>query len=167
MTGLNFFTTDAKVVLTNKLTPSIQRTVSTIVFGDLDTPLLDGDGHVIRDGRVHDQLLFTIPEDLPDGIYSIQVQAQNNDPEVAPIGLYTSELEFLRILPSPTTTFQVLAEVLKCLSETSGIGSDEVALTFLTSLLIQNPNSPAKVDLMPLTRQEFRFDDVDSGEGSA
>lgn len=164
LTGYNFFSTDAKVILANKDQPNINRTVSTIVYGDLDTPLRDEQGNIIADERVHDQILFTIPEDLPDGIYSIRVQVNNTDINIAPIGLHTSDPEFLRILPSPTTTFQVLAERLHCFTNTSGPGSDEVALTFLTSLLVQNPNSPAKVDILPLTRQEFRFDEVDSGE---
>lgn len=163
--GLNFFTTDAKVIMASKAQPSLRRVISTIVYGDIDTPIRDEEGHRILDTRVKDKLLFAVPEDLPDGIYTIQVEVENKNPDVLlPVPkTYISDPEYLRILPPPTTNFQILAETLKCVEETDGGGSDEVALNFLTSIITRNPNTGA-IELSSLNTKEFRFEGVDTGE---
>ena len=161
--GANYFTTEAKVIMTNKDNPGITRELPTIVFGDVDTPVYDDQGNLIDDERVQDRLLFAIPEDLPDGIYSIVVEVENTNQQAGPVGVYTSLPEFLRVLPPPSTTYQILAESLICVENTSGPGSDEVALNFFTSLLVRNPDT-GNIDLTPLTSQEIRFGGLDADE---
>lgn len=166
--GLNFFTLDAKVAIASKAQPSLRRVVPTIVYGDLDTPLVDEQGQRILDTRVKDKLIFAVPEDLPDGIYTIQVEVENKNADVlGPVPkTYISSPEFLRILPPPDTNFQILAETLNCVEETDGPGSDEVALNFFTSLITLDPLT-GDIDLSTLTNREFRFNGVDSGEQRA
>lgn len=163
--GINFFTTDAKVIMASKTQPSLRRVIPTIVYGDIDTPIFDEQGKRITDTRVKDRLVFTVPQDLPDGIYTIQVEVVNNNADVlTPVPkTYTSSTEYLRILPPPTTNFQILAESLKCVEETSGPGSDEVALNFLTTLLTGSLIT-GTVEISDLSTREFRFEDFDSGE---
>lgn len=158
--GSNYFSTDAKVVITSKLQPSLRRVVPTIVFGDVDTPVRDEQGNLINDARVKDKIAFIIPEDLPDGIYMIQVEVQNTNPDAGPLRTYTSDEEFLRILPPPTTGYQILAESLICVEETDGPGPDEVGLNFFTSILTRNPDT-GDIDLSNLVHQEFRFENME------
>lgn len=166
--GLNFFTLDAKVIMASKAQPSLRRVIPTIVYGDTDTPIFDEQGQRILDTRVKDKLLFAVPEDLPDGIYTIQVEVENKNPDILPPvpKTYISSPEYLRILPRPETNFQILAETLKCVEETDGGGSDEVALNFFTSIITLNPLTGA-IDLSTLTNREFRFNGVDTGESRA
>lgn len=77
--GVNFSSVDTKVRLTEVAT-SATRDVDTRVCGDRETPLtelVDGTEVPILDCRVHDRLTFQLPEDLPPGLYDIQVLVSN------------------------------------------------------------------------------------------
>ncbi|AZN41536.1 hypothetical protein [Paenibacillus albus] len=104
--GANYYSTDAKVIIALKSNPAVSRVIPTIVFGDVDTPVHDEQGNLINFTKVKDKLLFSIPEDLNDGIYTIQVQVQNTNTQAGPIGIYTSDIEYLRILPPLILTFK-------------------------------------------------------------
>lgn len=162
LSGVNFMNLDIKVRLKAR-DGSGSAEVDAHVFGDLTTPLseqINGQTALIRDCRVKDQLSFVIPDDLPPGIYELQLAMPNTTglPIFGPTVL--SNVEFINIVPPATARFQIVAERLRARQETSpqSFGSDEVALTFLAAELLPDGSTGS---LQKLTK---RFSDVDSGE---
>ncbi len=161
LTGVNFYDVNAKVQLKAKAPGLFERVVDAHVCGDTKTPLtelVDGVVKTIIDSRVNDMLVFRIPEDLPDAIYSIRViVSHNNDTKE----FVRSNTEFIRILPSSSTTFQIASEHLKCVEETSpGFwGSDEVGINVI-AIPIDNKMKPLDSII-----SKFKFSDVDTGNG--
>ncbi|MGK9232080.1 hypothetical protein KXS07_13520 [Inquilinus limosus] len=162
LSGVNFINLDIKVRLKARVGAGSAE-VDAHVFGDLATPLnevVNGQTVLIRDCRVKDQLSFVVPDDLPPGIYELQLAMPNTTgfPIFGPTVL--SNTEFINIVPPATARFQIVAERLRARQETSpqSFGSDEVALTFLAAELLPDGSTGS---LQKLTK---RFGDVDSGE---
>lgn len=131
--GVNFFSVDATVRLTDKQTGTIVRDVETHVWGDIDTPVtetVNGASALVNDCRVHDRLTFQVPNDLPPGIYQIQVIM----PNITGISAFGDEIfsnsEYINVVPPPTARFQVVTDKIYARKETSPdwLGSDEVGL---------------------------------------
>ena len=131
--GVNFFSVDAQVRLTDKLTETIVRNADGYVWGDVETPPteeIDGETRLINDCRVHDRLTFRVPDDLPPGIYEIRVVVPNTT-GIAVFGdALESNVEFINVVPPPTARFQIVTETIYARKETSPdwLGSDEVGL---------------------------------------
>ena len=162
LTGVNFMSTDMRVRLTAKV-GSATAEVEAHVFGDLDTPLneeVNGVTRIIQDCRVKDRLTFVVPEDLPPGVYELQLNMANTTGIEVLGPTILSNTEYINILPPSTARFQIVAERLGARAETSpaSFGSDEVALTILTAELLPDGSTSS---IQTLKR---RFEDVDSGE---
>lgn len=162
LTGVNFMNVDMKVRLRQRA-GTAQVELDTHVFGDLETQLneeVNGVVSIIQDCRVKDRASFVVPDDLPPGIYELQLALPNTTgiPSLGPVIL--SNIEFINIVPPSTARFQIVAERLRAREETSpaSFGSDEVALTVLAAPLLPDGNTG------PIQRLDRRFDDVDSGE---
>ncbi len=133
------------------------REVDALVCGDLTTGLtetINGIERVIEDSRVKDQILFTIPSDLPTGFYSIRV--------IMPLdgeGIISQE-QFIRVVLPSTTTYQIATEELKAIKETSPawFGSDEVGIRVLTTAITLD-GELGEISTIP----PFKFDELDSG----
>lgn len=138
--GVNYFSVDTKVRLTDKETFTIVREVDAHVWGDADTPvteIVNGETVLINDCRVRDRLTFRVPEDLGPGIYHIQVFV----PNITGIPIFgdflNSDGEFIRVVPPVTARFQMVTERIIARQETSPtwLGSDEVGLHTLAFAL--------------------------------
>ena len=159
--GVNYFSVDAKVRLTDKQTGTIVREVDAHVFGDVDTPVtevVNGETKLINDCRVHDRISFQVPPDLGPGTYRVQVVV----PNITGIPVFGAELtsneEFIEVVPPPTARFQVVTERIIARKETSPdwLGSDEVGLhTLAFSLFADGTFSEA---------QEQKFKDIQDHE---
>ncbi|MDQ3756014.1 MAG: hypothetical protein M3371_14940 [Acidobacteriota bacterium] len=118
----------------------------------------------IRDCRVHDRLAFTVPEDLPPGIYTIQI-ALPNVSGIASFGdTILSNSEFLNVVPPSTARFQIASEKLRARQETAPafFGSDEVGIR-----VTAYPITATLTNLILGAEQRFdspQFGDVDSGD---
>ncbi|HEX9965425.1 MAG TPA: hypothetical protein VGB04_10640 [Allosphingosinicella sp.] len=164
--GINFFSVDSKVRLTDKDTRTITREVAAFVVGDISTPLheiVDGNTQFVADCRVADKLTFQVPADLPAGIYEIQVIVPNltGDPAFG-ISLL-SNVEYIHVQPAPNARFQMVVERILAVKETSPdwAGSDEVGLHTLACALDLDMN------LTPVTSVEFdSLDGVDFDSGT-
>jgi len=166
--GVNFMSLDAIVRLTAHEPGTATADVETQVFGDLDTPLtevVDGQTRFISDCRVHDRMTFVVPDDLPPGLYNLQILFPNTVgiPNLGdPIG---SAFQIIRVIPPSTARFQITLERMNCRKETSpaSLGSDEVGLSIVAAALLPDGNT----DVQPLKNSDgkdfLRFDDVDSG----
>ncbi len=166
--GLNFFNVETRIRLTAKSPGTTIREVPAHVCGDIDTPAVDpATGIVIADCRVHDVISFSLPADLPAGIYSVEVIVPNNT------GLpgfenefFVSPAQFIEVVTPVDATFQIATELLRAEKETAPafFGSDEVALRIEVI--------PLSADLTPGEIAEHKFPgeddpifgDVDSGE---
>lgn len=131
--GVNYFDVNAKVRLIDKDTNTISRDVEAFIFGDIDTPrdeIVNGETLLINDCRVHDKATFTVPNDLPPGIYQVQVVVPNsvNNPGFG--AEIVSNVEFINVLPPPTARYQIVVERIIARKETAPAswGSDEVGL---------------------------------------
>jgi hypothetical protein len=141
--GVNYFSTNATVQLRGRAPLTEQREVPTFVCGDQDTPvseIVDGQTVLINDCRVHDKLRFTVPMDLPPGIYEFNVKV----PHVTGIpslgSFLTSNIEYLRVNVPSSARFKIVSEKLHCKDETSPafLGNDEIGITFLTTGLFSD-----------------------------
>jgi hypothetical protein len=163
LSGVNYFSTDAKVRLTARAPGTATRDVDAHVFGDVDTPVtevVEGQTRLVNDCRVHDVISFQVPDDLPPAIYEMRVIVPNIT-GIAALGDHLeSNSEFINVTPSPTARFQIASELLICREETSPgwIGSDEVGLNIVAVALLPDLSTD-----VPQTNRA-RFDDVDSGE---
>ena len=166
--GVNFISLDAIVRLTAQEPGTATADVDPQVFGDLDTPVsevVDGETRFISDCRVHDRMTFVVPNDLPPGLYNLQILFPNTTgiPNLGdPIG---SAFQIIRVIPPSTARFQITLERMNCRKETSpaSLGSDEVGLSIVAAGLLPDGNT----DIQPLKNSNgkdfLRFDDVDSG----
>ena len=128
--GVNFISVDAKVRLTAKEPGTVTRDVDAHVFGDLDTPLteiVNGETRTINDCRVHDRITFAVPDDLPPGVYSVQIVMPNVSGIPGLGDPLLSNIEFIQVLPPFNARFQIASEKLVAHRETApaGWGSDE------------------------------------------
>jgi hypothetical protein len=127
---------------------------------------------VVVDSRAKDRLLFTVPTDLPSGIYMVNVVVPNTaNPAASPFSEYDTlaPRPFIRVIPPPTTTFQIASEQLVCVDETnpeSFLGVDEGASD---EVGIRITTIPVGRDLSigEMRVESFRFNDVDSGDTRA
>ncbi len=165
--GVNFISLDATVRLTPKGSGTGTREVEAHVFGDLTTPLnevVDGETRTIRDCRVRDRLTFRVPDDLPSGVYSVQI-AMPNETGIPTLGNpILSNEEFIRIAPPSTARFQIASEKLRARKETAPafFGSDEVRVRVSAF-----PITATLTRLLLGAEQRFdspEFTDVDSGD---
>ena len=166
--GMNFSSVNTKVRLTDVATFNIVREVDTQVCGDEETPrteIVNGTEVLITDCRVHDRLTFRLPDDLPIGIYDIQVLVPN-EAHVPGWGdiLFSDAVRAITVVPSTTARFQITSEKLICDDETSPafFGSDEVGIKFLGVALF--PDLTAGDPQVPNGGNPIRFGDVDSGD---
>jgi hypothetical protein len=161
--GVNYFSTNATVELRGRAPLTEQREVPTFVCGDQDTPIsetVNGETALINDCRVHDKLRFTVPIDLPPGIYEFDVKVPNVT-NIASLGPFlTSNIEYLRVNVPSTARFKIVSEKLHCKDETSPafFGNDEIGLTFLTTGL-RNDGSFCELQSVQALRK-----DMDSGD---
>jgi hypothetical protein len=153
--GINFFNIQTRVRLEAQPPGTAIREVEAHVFGDVTIP------PTIVDCTVQDILTFSVPEDLPVGIYGITVIVPNNT-GLPGFGeeLESSGLQFIKAIPPETATFQIASETLHAVKETAPafFGSDEVGISIVAI--------PVGPDLTPgdAIEHKFRFGDVDSGE---
>ncbi|WP_066636947.1 hypothetical protein [Desulfolucanica intricata] len=127
--GYNFVDVDAKVCITSTQGSNITRELEAFVYGDLNTPvteIVNGKEHVIADNRVQDIITFKVPDDLPEGIYSIEVVIENNTGVGSP-GRYISTEQFIQVLPS-TTVVQLTVEKIRCVKK----NFDQLKLQIIT-----------------------------------
>jgi len=166
--GVNFSSVNTKVRLTNVGDFTITRDVAAHVCGDQETPrteIVNGTEVLITDCRVHDRLTFRLPDDLPIGIYDLQVMVPN---EAAVPGwgdtLFSDGVRAITVVPSTTARFQITSEKLICDDETSPafFGSDEVGIKILGVALL--PDLTAGDPQTPNGGNPIRFGDVDSGD---
>jgi hypothetical protein len=141
--GVNYFSTSATVELRGRAPLTAQRAVPTFVCGDQNTPvseMVNGQTTLINDCRVHDRLRFTVPIDLPPGIYEFNVKVPNitGIPSLGPF--LVSNIEYLRVNVPSTARFKIVSEKLHCKDETSpaSFGADEIGITFLTTGLFSD-----------------------------
>jgi hypothetical protein len=165
--GVNFISVDATVRLTAQPPGTVTREVDAHVVGDIETPrteVVNGVSQLIRDCRVHDRLSFRVPDDLPPGIYAVQIVLPNVSgiPELGdPI---VSNQQFVRVVPPDTARFQITSETLTARKETSPafFGSDEVRVRVRAY-----PITASLTDLILGDEQAFdspEFGDMDSGD---
>ena len=119
--GVNYFSTNATVELRGRAPLTEQREVPTFVCGDQDTPVsetVNGQTVLINDCRVHDKLRFTVPIDLPPGIYEFNVKVPNltGIPSLGPF--LVSNIELLRVNVPSSARFKIVSEKLHCKDET-------------------------------------------------
>ncbi|MBT2134507.1 hypothetical protein KK137_09195 [Croceibacterium sp. LX-88] len=131
--GVNYFDVNAKVRLIDKDTNTISRDVEAFIFGDADTPrdeIVNGETVLINDCRVHDKATFTVPNDLPPGIYQVQVVVPNSVNKPGFGAEIASNVEYINVLPPPTARYQIVVERIIARKETAPAswGSDEVGL---------------------------------------
>jgi hypothetical protein len=165
--GVNFISVNATVRLTAQPSGTVTREVDAHVVGDVETPLtesIDGVSRVINDCRVHDRLSFRVPDDLPPGVYALQIVLPNVSgiPELAdPI---LSNPQFVNVVPPETARFTISSEILTAREETSpaSFGSDEVRVRVRAY-----PVTATATELLLGEEQAFdsgEFGDMDSGE---
>jgi hypothetical protein len=159
--GVNFFSLEAKVRLTDRQTGTIVRDVPVHLWGDVETPVtevVDGVTRLINDCRVHDRLSFRVPEDLPPAIYYVQVVVPNVTGIAALGTAIKSSQEAINVIPPPTARFQIVTEKIRARAETSPswFGSDEVGLHTIAVPLFANGNFG--------TPQEQKFEDIQDVE---
>jgi hypothetical protein len=161
--GVNYFSTAATIELTGRPPLTVVREVPTFVCGDAITPVSEtvgGQTVLINDCRVQDKLRFTVPLDIPPGLYEFNVKVPNIT-GIASLGPHlTSNREFLRVNVPPEARFRIAAETLFAKEETSpkSFGSDEIGLFFLTTGLHADGSF---TELQSVTTEKG---DVDSGE---
>jgi hypothetical protein len=138
--GVNYFSTDATVRITDRNSGQTVRELPTHVWGDVETPVtevVNGTTVLIADSRVKDRLTFRIPPDLTPDLYHFQVFVPNTTGIPAFGQTLNSDGEFLQIVLPPTARFQMVTEKLHARKETSpaAFGSDEVGLQTLAFAL--------------------------------
>jgi hypothetical protein len=163
LSGVNYFSIDAKVRLTARAPGTATRDVDAHVWGDLDTPVtevVEGQTRLVNDCRVHDLISFQVPDDLPPAVYEMRVIVPNITGIAAFGDHLESNSELINVTPSPTARIQIASELLHFREETSPgwLGSDEVGLNIVAVALLEDLST----DAQQVTRA--RFDDVDSGE---
>ena len=162
--GVNYFSVETKVQISERTTGNLVTEVDGFVRGDADTPRVDENGQLINDCRVHDRLNFQVPKDLLPGVYQIRVAVPNTTgfPQLGPVIL--SNIEFINVLPPPTARFQILAERIICRKETSpaSFGSDEVGLQTLAFPLFAT--GEFGTDENARTEMKFEGGDFDTGD---
>ncbi|MGH9631174.1 MAG: hypothetical protein ACRD7E_22955 [Bryobacteraceae bacterium] len=131
--GVNYFSTDTKVRITNRDTGETIRDIDAHVWGDVDTPVteeVNGNTVLINDCRVQDRLTFVVPQDLVPGTYQIQVFVPNITGMPVFGEFLNSDGEFIQVMTPPTARFQIVTEKIIARRETSpsSFGSDEVGL---------------------------------------
>lgn len=161
--GVNFFSVDALVLLSARSPGSTVRELEAFVVGDLDTPVtetVDGQPRLINDCRVHDRITFTLPVDLPPGLYDVQVVVPNITGFTQFGARVRSNAEPVEVTPPVTARFQITAEKLHCSKETAPafLGSDEVGLRVIAVPLL------ADLSIGSTQIMNKRFSDVDSEE---
>lgn len=173
--GFNFFNVDAKVRLVGRMS-GLTIVLEAHVWGDIATPItetIDRVERTILDCRVKDVITFLLPEDLADDIYGFQVIVPNNTGSGTALEYRSEGEQFIRVLASLNTTFQIATEQLFCIDETdSGIpgfinkGSDEVRINIGITTIDVDPATMTKT----LSRQNiyrFKFNELDSGNAPA
>ena len=147
--GVNYFDVNAVVRLVDRETSTIRRDVEAFIFGDIDTPRdeqANGSTVLINDCRVHDKATFTVPSDIPPGIYQVQVIVPNSVNNPAFGANIESNGEYINVLPPPTARYQIAVERIIARVETAPAswGSDEVGLQ-VVAVAMNLANQPLAV----------------------
>lgn len=137
------------------------------MVGDIDTPLtevVNGVSQPIRDCRVHDRLTFRVPDDLPPGIYTVQVAVPNVSGIPVLGNPILSNFQFVEVVPPNTARFAIASETLTAREETSPafFGSDEVRVRVRAYPVTVGANQLILGDEQPFDSEEFT--DMDSGD---
>jgi len=170
LSGVNFLSVDGKVRLEARPPLSLVREVDAFVVGDNQTPLtevVDGQTVTIRDCRVHDLITFRVPDDLPSGVYGIQVVMPNVSAFPNLGQTLVSNQEFIAVEPPASARFTIASEELAAREETSpaSFGSDEVRVRVRAY-----PVTLSGTSLVLGAEQGFdspEFGDMDSGDRRA
>jgi hypothetical protein len=168
LTGVNFCSVDAKVILRPKGGGGIEREVDAHVIGDLTTPLteiIDGETRLIEDCRVSDILYFQVPQDISPGRYYLDllVPAQTT---AGLVTLYGGPVT-LDVRVPDTARFTISAEKLIARDETGETdwGSDEVRISVLAVPVLPTLDSSGLPQYGSVsTWNSNEFTDLDSGE---
>jgi hypothetical protein len=148
--GVNFFNVDAKVRFVDDSGTTI-RDVDAHVWGDLDTPVteqVDGETRLVNDCRVHDRIVFRVPDDLPPRVWRFQVAVPNTT-GIAELGSeLVSNTESINVTVPETARFQIAVDTVIARQETSPewFGSDEVGLQTFAAAFDRDLNL---IDLAP------------------
>lgn len=176
--GFNFITNTVKVWFENRDIGLKMAVSGAPVYGDLETPVKDAQGHVIHDWRVSDTVVVTLPNEhpnqpgapLPPGLYTVTIEVDNLLAAVYAGGvaprLKTNAL-ILQVEPDPNVRFHFWSEQGHCYEETDGLGSDEIWFDAWVAHLIPAAMPTGKHTLEPVKHIEFdraAWDDMDSGE---
>ncbi len=175
--GFNFITKTVMVFIENRAT-GLKTSIEAPVFGDLETPVKDAQGHTIHDWRVSDTVVVTIPNEhphqpgapLPPGLYNVWIEVNNVLSAVYAGGVaprLKSNTLILQIEPDPNIPFHFWSENGRCYEETDGLGSDEIWFDAWVAHLIPASMPSGKHTLSPVKHVEFNrdaWDDMDSGE---
>jgi hypothetical protein len=163
--GVNYFSTETKVRITDRETGQTVRDIAAHVWGDVETPVteeVNGKTVLINDCRVQDKLTFVVPQDLTPGTYQIQVFVPNVTGMPVFGEFLNSDGEFIQVVPPPTARFQVVTEKIIARKETSPamFGSDEVGLQAIAFALFADGTfgEPQEEKF-----KDIRDDDFDSG----
>jgi hypothetical protein len=130
--GVNYFSVDARVRLQNP-DATTTREVDCHVWGDVDTPVTEvvgGATQLVNDCRVHDRIALRVPDDLPPGLWRLQVVVPNIT-GIAELGAeLVSNFETINVVVPETARFTIAVENIGARKETSPawFGSDEVGL---------------------------------------
>ncbi|MEN4011502.1 MAG: hypothetical protein ROW48_05670 [Bellilinea sp.] len=177
--GFNFITKTVKVWFEHKDT-GLKLSVEAPVFGDLETPVKDDQGHTIHDWRVSDTVVVTLPNrhpnipgaPLPPGFYLVTVEVDNVLSAVYAGGVapkLKSNTLYLQVEPDPNINFHFWSEHGRCYEETDGLGSDEIWFDAWVVNFVPAAMPSGKHTLGPVKHVEFdrgAWDDMDSGEDS-
>jgi len=104
-----------------------------------------------------------VPDDLPPGIYSVQVAVPNVSGIPALGDPILSNFQFVRVVLPPTARFEISGETLRCREETSPalFGSDEVRVHVLAVPITIGPDSLVAGDAQEFESDEFEMDTGD------
>lgn len=126
--GYNFFDVDALATLRSLPPLGVYREVEARVCGDQESPV-----DAPLDCNIEDILTFTVPEDLPEGLYHVGVSVPNNtgDP-VYDHPWYSADGPVIRVVPTETSSFELELKDLLVRRTTADWGSDELGLRVVT-----------------------------------
>ncbi len=175
--GYNFHHIDARVLFIDHSTGVTVREVDSHVCGNTRIPaemLVGGERVAITGCHIRDRISFVVPEDMPVGIFEISLAIPNTvgpyddagEPLTDPYLPHPQDtLPIIRVVPSPTGTFEIATEEMRCTNETNPewAGSDEVAISiFVTPLVKEGENLVPGEIRRPFGEEGIRFGNVDS-----
>jgi len=156
--GFSFFDVDAVVDIVSLPPLNVQREVPGHVCGDADA-----DASTDLDcNEIIDLLTFTVPSDLPVGLYRLIIRVPNNtgDPDFdRPFYQSLRGQPVIQVVAPANTEFEITSEEMHCIDETGRLsfGSDEIGIR-INTIEVFNDGTVG-----PLNTVDFDFGNVDSG----